>query len=351
LRSHPLAWRVTSLVAAVTAATVGLGTIRIQAADGSAVYARNAGQLASLAGAVTRVTEAIEDEQSDFAIYVGEGRPASESTLLLAQGQVSVTNLAENQLDAVTVWIGPALRPQQRAELASVMSLLKGLPQLRQSATSTLTPALQVIEAYSATVTGLFTADAQMLAEPGDPVLARGVRSLSALQQAEEAAAQERSILNAALAAGQFQAGEVQALSAARSRQQADLAQFDSEATAGQQRTYSQAVAAQPWAGATVMLDQALGSKPGYLPVTLPPGSPFPTVQLTWNNEMTFAVDQMRSVGQDVLASITARGQELHAQAIRVVADTLLEMAAVILVVVALAVTLTRRRSRSAGVA
>lgn len=347
LRSHPLAGCVASLVVCVTAAAVALGGIRIEGAQTTAVSDQHAKQLASLASAVSLLAAAMEDEQTDLAVYVAAGRPDAKYALLFAQGQETTTNNLATQVISVAGRSGLGRAPHIRAAVGA-------LPALRADAVRGPAPALNVIEAYSQAISGVLAFDAQIASGSGDPVYVRDVSAFSALQKAGDAAAQERAILAAALTAGNWQPGQWSALSAAQQQQQAALSKFDSEATAGQQQAYQNAVSGAVVDMATQMLQQALASGPdGGLTVTAPSGSFFNSVagiQGAWNQEMTFTVDQIRFAERNLLSQIQARSQALQVQATRVLLETWLEMAVVVLAVVAFAVGVTRRRrSRTAA--
>lgn len=351
LQSHPLTWSLASLVASVTLATVVLGTIRIQGADTNAVSDHHAQQLTSLAQAVAAVANSMEDEQTSLAIYIGEGRPVATGSLLFVQGQAAVTGQLINQAYALVRRAGPELTPQQRRSLsAMLLSQQRRLTVLRASAERSQSPALDVVETYSAQSSTLLRADTQLVSGFGDPVVARDVRALGALQQAEAAMVQERSILAAALSAGQFQDSEQAALVRASLVEQGNVAAFRSQATHDQLKAFQTAVHGRAVDAASEMLKQALASGPnGSLTVAVPSRSPWPTVFWSWDQDMTFTVDQMRAAEQGVLASITARGQALHGQATRIIVATWIEMGAVVLAVLALAVPVARRRSRARG--
>lgn len=347
LRSHPLASCVASLVVCVTAAAVVLGSIRIEGAQSNAVSDQHAKQLASLASAVTLLAASMEDEQTDLAIYVAAGRPSMRFTLLFAQGQETTTTNVATQVVSLAGRSGLELAPQIRAAVGT-------LPALRADAVRGQAPALDVIEAYSQAISGLLAFDAQIASSSGDPVYVRDVSAFSAVQKAGDAAAQERAILAAALTAGKWQPGQWSALSAAQQQQQAALSKFDSEATAGQQQAYQNTVSGPDVDGSNQMLRQALVSGAnGPLSVTPQAGSGFTGVagiQGAWNQAMTFTVDQMRFAERNLLSQIQARSQALQVQATRILLETWLEMAVVVLAVVAFAVGVTRRRrSRTAA--
>jgi outer membrane murein-binding lipoprotein Lpp len=341
LRGHPLTSCVASLVVCVTAAAVVLGSIRIEGAQSSAVSDQHANQQATLAGAVSLLAASMEDEQTDLAVYVGAGRPSAKYALLFAQGQETTTEDVATQVVSLAGRSGLGLVPQFRAVAGE-------LPALRREAVDTQTPALNVIEGYSQAISGLLAFDAQIASGSGDAVYVRDVSAFSALQKAGEAAAQERAILGAALAAGKWQPGELSALSAAEQQRQTALSEFGGQATSSQQQAYQNTVSGPDVGESDQMLEQALVSGAnGALGVTAPAGAGFTTVagiQGAWNQAMTFTVDQMRLAERNLLSQIQARGQALHAQATRTLLETWLEMAVVVLAVVAFAVGVTRRR-------
>lgn len=351
LRSHPLTWWTTSLVAAVTAAAIALGSIHIQAAAGSSALSnQRADQPDSLIRAVAMLTLSLEDEQDAFATYIGAGRPIGPDGLLLAQGQVAVSNLDVNQVVSLASESGPALAPQQRAALAAILSRLQSLGVLRRDATTTLEPALDIIDEYAVTTSQLLNLDDQLASGTTDPALSADLGAFSALARAEDQGAQERAILDAAFAANQYQTGDWAALSSANAQELADLTLFDNVATTAQQQQLQTTVAGQQVNDAEGMLQDALDSgQNGILPAQ-PPDHLFVDVQTSWHQEMTFQLDQMRVVEISLLGQVGARTAALHSSAARAIVETLLEMAAVILTAVAFAVTLTRRRSRSAVV-
>lgn len=338
-------------MAAVTAAAIALGSIHIQAAAGSSALSnQRADQPDSLIRAVAMLTLSLEDEQDAFATYIGAGRPIGPDGLLLAQGQVAVSNLDVNQVVSLASESGPALAPQQRAALAAILSRLQSLGVLRRDATTTLEPALDIIDEYAVTTSQLLNLDDQLASGTTDPALSADLGAFSALARAEDQGAQERAILDAAFAANQYQTGDWAALSSANAQELADLTLFDNVATTAQQQQLQTTVAGQQVNDAEGMLQDALDSgQNGILPAQ-PPDHLFVDVQTSWHQEMTFQLDQMRVVEISLLGQVGARTAALHSSAARAIVETLLEMAAVILTAVAFAVTLTRRRSRSAVV-
>ena len=349
LRSHPLTSSLALLVACVTAGAMAWGSVRIQGSDSGAVSDQHVDSLVRLASAATNLAESMEDEADDFAVYIAQGRPDTLGALLISQGQAQITNQDANDVSAAARGIGAGYPAQVRAALVVVRSRLQDLTAFSQDAESTQTPALEIIQDYTGAISDILALDEQAASGTGDPTLGSDVRALSALAQAEDEAAQQRAILDAALTANQFQDGDQPALSGAFELEQADLSNFDSEATIAQQHDYQNRVSGPDVDNAGQMLQQALVGGPNApLNVTNPPGSPFASALSSWHNDMTYTLGQMRAVEHDLLAATAARGQALHAQATDTALDTWLEMLGVVLAVVAFAVVVTRR-SRSVG--
>jgi outer membrane murein-binding lipoprotein Lpp len=352
LRSHPLTSAMASLVVAVTAAAVILGTIRIEGAQSTAVSDQHAQQLSSLASAVTALAASLEDEQTDLAVYIAVGRPAQGDARLLYQAQMSVSGVAANRVVSLAGRSDLGLAPQVQTALSSVLNRVADLAALRSEAIQTQTPVLGVIADYSQVTSTLAALDAQIGSNSGDLVFARDISTLGWLQYAEDAAAQQRSILAAALTSGQFQPGEQAALSTAFQQEQSEMTVFDAEATPAQQNAYHNVVAGQEVDAANQMLQQALTGPNGSLRVTLPPGTVWSSAQEAWRADMGFKLNQMRTAEQNLLGTISARAQTLHGQATQTIRETWLEMAVAVIAVVAFAAGLTRvtrRRSRFAA--
>jgi Nitrate and nitrite sensing len=336
-------WALEVLCVVVIAAIV-LGGMRIAVFSGSAVSDEHVAQLAILAGAVTELAAGIQDEQDDLAVYVAQGRPDSASALLVAQGQEAVTNLEASHVSALARDIGTGFGRPVRSALTAVLRTSRGLPAIRQDAISGQAAALAVINRYARATSGLNEFDGQLTTDQRDPAIASEARALGALSRAEDDAAQERSILDAALTAGTLRPGESQALSAAQSAERAELASFDSSATLAERRSYAAAMTGSMVGSAARILSEAVGSGPDLVSVANPPGSAFITAAQSWKNDMMFTVDQMRGAEQGLLSAIEQRGQALHAQAVRAALETWIGLAAAVVAAAGVGAVLIHRR-------
>jgi len=347
LRNWRVSWRLVALIAIPTITAIAFGAVRIDEANSSAIADQRVETLANLATASTKLAESMEDEQDYLALYIAENRPGTHFGLLLPQGQAGITNALASRVKAEASGIGAGYPTQVQNALSAVLIRLNELGILRQDAEDTQTPALAVIDDYAQSISDLLTLDDQIATGSGDPTLSSDVRALSALTRAEDEAAQQRAILDAALKAGQYQAGEEAALASAFEQEQADLSDFESDATVAQQQFYQNQVSGPDVDNSSQMLQQAqVGGAIGSLTVTSPAGSGFGNPQQTWHNDMGFTVDQMRTVEASLLSQIAARSQNLHSQAEHTVLETAIEVLAVLLLVLIITLVVARSMVR-----
>jgi signal transduction histidine kinase len=342
-----VSWRLVALIAIPTITAIAFGGVRIDEANSSAIADQRTEALANLATASTKLAEAMEDELDLFAEYIAQNRPTSHNALLFPQGQVQTTNQEASAVKTAASGIGSGYPEQVQTAVAAVLNRLQNLGILRQDAESTRTPALSIVQDYSQAISDLLTLDDQIATGSGDPTLSSDVRALGALARAEDEAAQQRAILDAALETGQYQDGEQAALSSANEQEQADLSDFDSDATVAQQQFFNNQVSGPDVDSSNQMLQQALAAGAnGSLTLTNPAGSSFKSSQQTWHNDMGFTVDQMRIVETSLLNQISARSQALHSQAEHTVLDTAIEVLAVLLVVLIITLVVARSMVR-----
>jgi signal transduction histidine kinase len=353
LRNWRVSWRLIALIAIPTVTAIAFGGVRIEEANSAAVSDQHVQQLASLGNAIAGqrgLVPSMEDEENVLAQYVAEGRPQSTQDLLLPQANQAVTNLASAQVESLTNGIGTGFPPQVQAAVTTVDEQIQDIKDLRTEALRTQASVQNVINGYSTSVSDLLSLNDQIAASSGDPQLSADVRTLDALSRAEDAAAEERAILTAVLTANQqtpgtgWQAGLSSLLIDAYAQQKAEIQEFDNEVPDSQQTAYNTTVGGAQVNVAGQILSQAV-SNPTKVPTnpTSPPVAVFPTAAKTWDEDMTFEVDQMRLYEGGVLSAIQSRAAVLHNQATQTVVDTAIEVLVVLLLV--LLVTLVVARS------
>jgi signal transduction histidine kinase len=350
LKNWRVSYRLVALIAVPTITAIAFGAVRIGDANSSATSLQRIETLSTLANSATKLAASMEDEENDLAIYVGQNRPTTKYALLYAQGQETTTTNLASQVTAEASGIGSGYPPQLQATVGGVLNMLQTITYLRDQAIDSQAPALAIIQSYTQSISTLLNLDDQIATGTSDPALAGDVRALSSLVRAEDAEAQEKAILGAALAAGGFQAGEYAQLQQASQQEQVELGDFTSAATVAQNQAEQSTVAGQFVDESNQMLQQALVSgQNGGLNVTLPPGSGFngvPGIQGAWNQTMQFTVDQMRAMAQNLVDQIQARSQALHTQATRAELETGAEVLIVLLVVLIITLVVARSMVR-----
>jgi hypothetical protein len=257
---------------------------------------------------------------------------------LLPQANQAVTNLAAAQVESLTSRFGTGYPQQVQAAVTTVKEQVQEIKDLRAQALWTQAPTLDVIEAYTNSANILLSVDDQIATTSGDPQLSADVRALGALSQAENSAAEERAILNAVLTRGNWQPGEAATLSGASVQARGAITQFQADVPDSEFTSYLATVSGSPVITADGMLAEAVGDgQTGVLPSN-PTGSGFSTALRTWQEDMTYEINQMRQVQQNLLNAIQARSQVLHLQATHAVTDDWIEMLAVVAAVMGLAV-------------
>jgi len=341
LGAWQVSWRLIALIAILTLAVIGFGGARISAAGNAAVGDQHVEQLASLGNAIAGqhgLVPSMEDEAGVLAEYVAEGRPESASDLVLPQANQAVTNLAAAEVESLTSKLGSGYPQQVQAAVTTVDEQIQQIKDLRAEALRTQAPALNVIQAYTDSADSLLSLDDQIAATSGDPQLSADVRALGALSRAENSAAEARAILDAVLTRGNWQADEATVLSEVNVQQQTEIAQFQADVPDSEATDYAVTVSGAPVIMANQMLAAAvLDGQTGVLPSN-PAGSGFSTALRTWQEDMTYEINQMRQVEQNLLNSIQARSQVLHLQATHAATDDWIEMLAVMAAVLGLAV-------------
>jgi signal transduction histidine kinase len=348
LRNWRVSWRLIALIAIPTVTAMYFGGLRIDEAVHSSGTYNQVDRLATLGNDITHLANAMQDESNALAGYIAAGRPQGPMPPAVNK-QYAATDAAAQQVLNEASGIGSSYPAQVQSDLSAVLDRIGDLGHYRSSATSTMAPALTVISDYSEAIADLYTLNDQIAEGSSDTTLANDVRALGALERNEDQAAQERAILYSALVGRQFEPGAALALSSAFASEQADLAEFDSAATIGQQQTYQDTVAGRPVDDARAMEAQAIaGNGNGTTLAVSPPPSPpaFANVATAWDTDMSGTVGDIRTVEQGLVNQIIARSQSLHASATRTAAETGIAVLAVLIVVLMVTIVVARSMVR-----
>ena len=356
LRNWRVSWRLIALIAIPTVTAMAFGLVRIQEAMKSAASDQRVEQMANLGNAVTHLAFAMEDERDDLAGYIAMGRksalhtPTGAPTSAL-NADYARTNAAAAQVTSLSSGItsNSAFPAQVKSDLSAVLDRVTDLPHYRSAAVHSLAPSLNIVGDYSEAIADLFTLNDQISQGSSDATLANTVRALGALSRTEDEASQQRGILYAALLDGQFEPGAEGTLSSALAAQQAELQEFQSAATIGEQQIYSNTVAGPPVDTAQEMEKQAIasGGSGGNVAVSVPSGSPRSAAPAAvWNSDMTATLTDMRKVEQGLVKSIIGQSQSQHNALTRTAVETGIEVLAVLIVVLMITIIVARSMVR-----
>jgi signal transduction histidine kinase len=356
LRNWRVSWRLIALIAIPTVTAMAFGLVRIQEAMKSAASDQRVEQMASLGSAVTHLAFAMEDERDGLAGYIAMGRKAGQHTPTGAptsalSADYARTNAAAAQVTSLASGItgNAAFPPQVQSDLSAVLDRVTDLPHYRSAAVQSLAPSLNIVGDYSDAIADMFTLNDQIAQGSSDATLANTVRSLGALSRTEDEASQQRGILYAALLDRQFEPGGAGDLSSALAAQQAELEEFQSAASIGEQQIYSNTVAGPAVDTAQEMEKQAIasGGSGGSLLVQVPSGSPrSATAASVWNSDMTATLTDMRKVEQGLVKSIIGQSQSQHSALTRTAVETGIEVLAVLIVVLMITIIVARSMVR-----
>jgi hypothetical protein len=254
-------WRVRSrlllLIIIPTLTAVILGGISITASIQSARANQRVQTLATLGQQITVLAQALEDERDQTAVYIALGpdggrldgvsataalRSKAAPELTVVARESGSTDVAAAQVRALAGQIGSSYSPQAQQGAATVLTALRGLRYLRSAAITTQLPVLVVVQKYSQLIDDVLALNDQIAQTSNDPTLAQTVRSLGLVSAMQEEASQQRAILSAGLLEGQFAPGQMDAIDAAQSAQQSNLAAFDLSASVGEQVLWNESV-------------------------------------------------------------------------------------------------------------
>src|SRR6185312_7197835 len=259
-------------------------------------------QLGALGGAITTLAESVEDERDLTAGFIAAhqaGQTALAATILgKLQHQNAVTAADTTAVRALAGEIDSSYPAAAQADLASALSSLSALPDLRQLAHTQIT-SLPLINHYSTVIATLLAVDNDIAAGSPSAPLAQTVTSIEALAQVEEETSQQRAVLYAALIEGQFEPGALTALIGAQSSQASALTSLVSES----QQFNDVVEGADVDAALAIELDATVAAQSGQSLTAATQGT---GGAQGWYDDMTFTLGAQRSVLGNNLTSATA---------------------------------------------
>jgi signal transduction histidine kinase len=239
--------RLLLLITIPTLTAVALGGIRIASSVQSALAYQRVLQLTTLSSDITALAQRLEDERDQTVYYIALGHAGGRSAVgathtvafFVVRTQQSQTNQAASVVKQQLASIGGSFPAQTQQEATTALSELGLLDALRNAATNTRLPALQVVQKYSNLINDLLVLEDATSQGASDATLAQGVRVLSLVSHMKEDASEQRAILAAALIQRSLTSDALAALTTAQSDQAANLAEFNLTATPAQRQLWN----------------------------------------------------------------------------------------------------------------
>jgi signal transduction histidine kinase len=242
-------WRLVAIIAVPTITALILGVIQIVGSVNNYESFKRVQSLANLNALVVTATGQIADERDATVGFVATQRKnAALQAAAISDQKLTTATTAEIASDAAAVINGSGYRAQTVIDLNGVLADINDLPNIRQAAMGTLTPALSVIQNYDLRLLQPFMAFSDDIAAgTGNATLQSDVTVLNALLHTEDDASLQRAYLYQALESSPpaLTPTGLTDLNQAIAQQSADNSQFDAVAQVGEQQILNNIVSGQ----------------------------------------------------------------------------------------------------------
>jgi signal transduction histidine kinase len=326
-------WRLRSRLTLIVAAPLLLALVFGGVSVSSSVHSerdyQRVQQLADLAGDITRLVGALQDERQDvltFIVMADQGGRASALSASSAQRASAAPELGLVGSDVrdTDVWaarvrsraaaLGVAYPALVRQLATSAITAIDDLPALRHTAMGSMIPGLSVINYYNATITQLLALESEVAAGSNNAALADNVRVLGLISNIKEDTAGQQAIVTTALrpdlvGANQLGAESLSALNQDAAEQEASLTDFNLTATDTQSQLYNSAMSSPQAATAQQQLQQAES-----LLASRATSASDPTLAVA-AEDASFITGDLGSVERQLISSIISQSGSLRTRA------------------------------------
>jgi signal transduction histidine kinase len=358
-------WRVRSrlllLVTLPTVAALVFGGFNVGSSVVSAQSDQRTLQLARLAGDVTSLVQALQNEREDTITYITLGNAGGRANELgappakslqeppgvtgpdvaapeitLLNSDYHATKTAAGPVLSVAASIGSSYPTLVQQQAQDAIAAVNNLASLRQAATKALLSPLAVINYYGDTITQLLSLENQVAAGSNDATLADSVRVLSLISDMKEELAQQQAIVTSALSSSldgavRLSSSALSVLNEDASEQQANLSAFQLAATPAQRAIYNTSASSSLADGGQSQLDQASSLINAHFT-----SLDDPTLEVA-ASDASYTVSSLGSVEQQLVASVISRATSLRDHAITLA--IIIFLAVVLLLAITLATT------------
>jgi signal transduction histidine kinase len=335
LGDWPVSTRLIAVI--VLALLIGLvfGGRQVVSAVGSANEFGRVSQLAILGRQVSGLVQALENERDQTAGIA----PLTQASGL--KSVYSATDAAAARVQSLAAGIGGGFPANIRTRVATVVSDIKDLQDLRTTAQASQS-AVAVDGAYVRPITDMIALDDQIGQGTSDAGLVNDVQTLNAMSLAKDQAAQQRALLYNAFLHRGFADGEQQALITAQSGALIDLTAFSTTATPAEQSAYDSTVAGarlnEEAENLEIYVQGASSPASGAAALGIKPAQ----AATTWYTAQSATVNGMQQVELAVAQNIVARAQVLQSGANNDVLVTAIVSAIILLLVLLATVAVAR---------
>ncbi|WP_205718398.1 nitrate- and nitrite sensing domain-containing protein [Actinomadura sp. WMMA1423] len=331
--------RLIVLILVPTVAAVALSGLRISGSVSDAETYGRVERMAELGQGITEFVQEFSAERDQAIEYIAAGRPAALQPTLEAQQRRTDALVAK--VRALTVAIDGSYGTEAVRDATTVRSRVDGVKALRSLVVGTKVPAFIVLQKYTDSaqeLTGVLDGISQNVA---DESLAESSRALGALARAKEAVSRQRALLLIAARERRLDSQELNALTAARSQEDSELAAFRASASLEQLQRFEDTVVGTKIDQARDLRQrviQAAAASGGLVPRALGTAGSAKVIRTA----MTSMIDQMRSVEQYMAGQIEAESDQSGADARTAAIFNAVVVAILLLIVLLITIVMAR---------
>jgi signal transduction histidine kinase len=306
LRNWRVRWRLAALIAVPLLTAVVLGALTIAGDVSNWQTAGRVQRLAQFNSAVVKYIQALEDER-DYSVASTANR-AGFSARLKAARRVTDGAAAEVAAlaDGITLAGGYQLVAVQAVNAVQVG--VETLPFIREAVADPLFPAAAILQVYTVNVIQPANTFTGVVGNETTNVdFRRDVTALGALLQVQDAKSVQRALLLRAVSWPQpsLSPDDLASLQQAQRQEVVDLANFNASVGLAEQQNYINTVTGPPVDSAAQQESLALALLTGNLPHRLTPQQGHILAAANVNNDMSFTVDKVRQVSDELTGNIS----------------------------------------------
>ncbi|MFC5831732.1 nitrate- and nitrite sensing domain-containing protein [Nonomuraea insulae] len=301
--------RLIALIVVPTAVAVGLGGLSVVTSLSDANTYQTLREVAELSQQLGAVTQELSFERDETALYIAQGRPQNREAQLNTtySGVNGLIDEAKKRALALGESHGEAVRP--------VLRRLEEIPTLRDTAVNGKIQPLPMIRKYSEIIAALLQFHDQVGQVAVDDEVADSAGSMAAIARAKEQASKQRGILASSLNNKNFDSGELDALTDAKSREESEETLFRTLANLDQLELYRNTVVGRDIDQTDLFRLRAMAQASEGKELSI--GARPERDVATWFEVSTGKVDALRNVEKALSSSVILRARGLEESANR----------------------------------